>query len=184
MLKPWQDWCIEKKCMVHVTSNYTRFATSNHDLSCQRWWSVRFRLITRQAIWNVPFRSQESKISGWAIQIKRVMLDVSVGVFCSDTLLQITRTTVLHVRYEVGRRPCIKPSGVLDCMHGCYILIWSHVANRHSNCDNGMNRIIRCIHQHVSANQLTRKSSNMSIPIRSLGLVFFTTHLPQNQPFM
>ena len=58
----------------------------------------------------------------------------------------------MHVTF--GRRPCIKPSGVLDCMHGCNILIWSHVANRHSNCDNEMNRIIRCIQQHVSGNQL------------------------------
>ena len=78
----------------------------------------------------------------------------------------------MHVTFKVGRRPCIKPSGVLDCMHGCYILIWSHVANRHSNCDNEMNSIIRCIQQHVSGNQLTRKSSNMSIPIRSMGLVY------------
>lgn len=64
MLKPWQDWCIETNDMVHVTSNYTRFATSNHHLSCQRWWSVRFRLITRQAIWNVP-GSQEWTQNHW-----------------------------------------------------------------------------------------------------------------------
>ena len=49
-------------------------------------------------------------------------------------------------------------------MHGCYILIWSHVANRHSNFDNGMNRIIRCIHQHVSGNQLTRKEAICQYP--------------------